>query len=437
MELPAAVHALVSSEARLKEYAKEYLEGTPLSVLEIRIKGTLGKSVADQFSEAFRGPITASGLPTELEGSLGQKHGLLGDESWAAPQIVTRSADLARPGYESSVAHEYLDTEEVLKAKVVLLASLVRKAKRPVIYAGAGLSTASGVGDYATRTGADSVLAKQQDESGQRKGFILPCSARPNLGHSVVSAMAQSGLLWRVVQQNHDGLLQKAGTPQRFMNEIHGSWFDPSNPVVKMSESLRGDLYEDTCVVDSEADLVLVLGSSLAGMNTDRIVHSCAKRSLYSGRFKDCLGTVIVSLQRTPQDAESSLRIFATIDAVMGLLVKELGLTVPDLDRYVHTLDKVGDVFSVPYDNNGRLVGGHGAAKRVLDMREGSQLIVTIGADQGQKATVLGKHPEGHYKISVRRSEDKGGVDSIRYLGLWWVDAAISGEVPRIPLVTA
>jgi len=73
----------------------------------------------------------------------------------------------------------------------------------------------------------------------------------------------------------------------------------------------------------------------------------------------------------------------------------------------------------------------------VLDLREGSELIVTTGADCGQKAVVLGRHPEGHYKVSVRRAEDKGGVDSIRYLGLWWVDAASSGEVPCIPLVTA
>ena len=28
------------------------------------------------------------------------------------------------------------------------------------------------------------------------------------------------------------------------MNEIHGSWFDPSNPVVKYSGSLQTELFE-------------------------------------------------------------------------------------------------------------------------------------------------------------------------------------------------
>ena len=44
------------------------------------------------------------------------------------------------------------------------------------------------------------------------------------------------------MQQNHDGLPQKAGYPQQHLNEIHGAWFDPTNPVVPMSGTLREDL---------------------------------------------------------------------------------------------------------------------------------------------------------------------------------------------------
>ena len=32
--------------------------------------------------------------------------------------------------------------------------------------------------------------------------------------------------------------------PQENINEIHGSWFDPSNPVVKYSGSLQTELFE-------------------------------------------------------------------------------------------------------------------------------------------------------------------------------------------------
>jgi len=258
--------------------------------------------------------------------------------------------------------------------------------------------------------------------------------------------MARAGFLWRAVQQNHDGLLQKAGVPQKLMNEIHGSWFDPSNPVVKMTESVRSDLFEDTCFVDHEADLVLVLGSSLAGMNTDRIVRSCATRAQQVKRSEDRLGTVIVSLQRTPHDAESSLRIFATIDVVMALLATELALEVADNGQnYVPEVGQdrqldaaaIEDVFSIPYDVNGKLVKGHDAPLRVLDLREGAELIVTNGANKGQRAIILGKHAEGHYKVGVQRAEDKAGVMSICHLGRWWVDTAVAGEVLQVPLVSA
>ena len=46
---------------------------------------------------------------------------------------------------------------------------------------------------------------------------FLPCGGREGLLHG-----------W--VQQNHDGLPQKAGFPQERINEIHGSWYDPGNP---------------------------------------------------------------------------------------------------------------------------------------------------------------------------------------------------------------
>jgi NAD-dependent SIR2 family protein deacetylase len=46
----------------------------------------------------------------------------------------------------------------VLLAKVKLLAAMLKRSKRPVVYAGAGLSTASGILDYATKTGTAGTL---------------------------------------------------------------------------------------------------------------------------------------------------------------------------------------------------------------------------------------------------------------------------------------
>lgn len=45
-------------------------------------------------------------------------------------------------------------------------------------------------------------------------------------------------------------LPQKSGFPQEKINEIHGAWFDPSNPVVQFSGQLRGDLFNQMIAVE-------------------------------------------------------------------------------------------------------------------------------------------------------------------------------------------
>jgi len=72
-----------------------------------------------------------------------------------------------------------------------------------------------------------------------------PLEADPTVAHCVMAELNKQNLLHGWVQQNHDGLPQKAGYRQEDINEIHGSWYDPSNPVVLYSGSLRNDLYAD------------------------------------------------------------------------------------------------------------------------------------------------------------------------------------------------
>ena len=56
----------------------------------------------------------------------------------------------ARQGYDDHTkAHEYCDEPDVLLAKVKLLASLIRQSAQFATYTGAGISTASGIDDYA------------------------------------------------------------------------------------------------------------------------------------------------------------------------------------------------------------------------------------------------------------------------------------------------
>ena len=102
------------------------------------------------------------------------------------------------------------------------------------------------------------------------------------------------------VQQNHDGLPQKAWFPQGRICEVHGSWYDPSNPVVKYHGSLKDYECEWMEQLTEGSDLVLVMGTSLGGLYADQVATRCAYRALGVGKAPggSCLGTVIINLQQ-------------------------------------------------------------------------------------------------------------------------------------------
>ena len=75
--------------------------------------------------------------------------------------------------------------------------------------------------------------------------------------------LSKNNFIGKIICLNHDGLLQKAGCPQEGVIEVFGSWFDPSNPVIKPGGTIRQDLWEKTKLAAENIDLVLVIGTSL------------------------------------------------------------------------------------------------------------------------------------------------------------------------------
>ena len=151
---------------------------------------------------------------------------------------------------------------------------------------------------------------------------VDPGEAKPTYAHHVISKLEERGFVKYYVQQNHDGLPQKAGFPQEKINEIHGAWFDPSNPVVQFSGSLRSDLFKWMLEIEEETDLCLCLGTSLSGMNADRCAWTPAKKYC---KKKLGNGTIMINLQKTEIDQFSSIRVWAKIDDAFDILVKKLG----------------------------------------------------------------------------------------------------------------
>ena len=119
----------------------------------------------------------------------------------------------------------------MLSAKVDLLIAMMLRARANVVYSGAGISTAAGIGDYASKA--------KRSRAGKVKTGMNRKHAEPTLTHRVLTALETKGCVHEWVNQNHDGLAQKSGYPLSKLNEIHGSWFDSRNRVLMMDGALR------------------------------------------------------------------------------------------------------------------------------------------------------------------------------------------------------
>jgi len=346
-------------------------------------------------------------------------HGTFGNPNWPPPKCIAVCNAEARPGYDSMMAHEFEDNFETLKAKVQLLAALILQSNHMSVYTGAGISTASGISDYATKSSRWS----------KRKGSGL--KSKPTLSHFVLTALHRKKLLKTWIQQNHDGLPQKAGMPQKSMNEIHGSWFDPSNPVVPMSGSLRSDLFEWLQNEEVVADLAIAVGTSLCGMSADCVIESTALRAMRG----EGLGSVIIGYQRTRLDSSASLRIFGNIDKVMLLLAVEMGLDLP-LPKQMKCSPKHS--YSVPYTEQGNLVKNGNTS--TLNLRVGAGLKLVGGPGDGFVGEVVAtpSKAQNYYSVAFpcnREGSNKFGKGRIAYaLGTWMIEAAQKGELARLPV---
>lgn len=100
-------------------------------------------------------------------------------------------------GYSSCAAHEYEEDEDVFDKKMDLLCALINGSRNMIAYTGAGISTSSGIKDYASVS----------FESGSRVSIDAvsndPYSATPSTAHKCLTAMYYTGHLKWWCQQNH------------------------------------------------------------------------------------------------------------------------------------------------------------------------------------------------------------------------------------------
>jgi NAD-dependent deacetylase len=119
---------------------------------------------------------------------------------------------------------------------IAALARLIDRARRAVVFTGAGISTESGIPDFRSPGGVwtnmapidfDSFLSSDaaRQETWRRRFAMEETfrSATPNRGHRAVDALVRRGKVSTVITQNIDGLHQASGIPDDQVIELHGN----------------------------------------------------------------------------------------------------------------------------------------------------------------------------------------------------------------------
>jgi len=371
------------------------------------------------------------------------KHGRIYTGPPQQPTMAWKSTQPPRDDHDAPAwltATEFKDTDAALEAKVKHLAELMRASKKTVIYSGAGIS-ASVIGQ-AARSGSIKVGFKPNTRA-----------ALPTPTHLALRALERAGFIQSWQQQNHDGLPQKAGYPQDKINEIHGSWYDPCNPVVKYSGSLHDRAFPWMLSDAATADLTLVLGTSMGGLTADCVATDPANRS----RSGMALGAVCINLQQTAQDGIMSLRVFEKTDVVMLRLLHELGIEIPT-DSNLCEVGLPGNRVLVPYDRDGRRLSPTAMARSdwmVLDLSarmavkinpdhniQGARqpMYMHIGATKPHRFKGQTRSPRVGYGVVQERDDETCSYvcnveGAVMRLGTWWLRAAAAGKVEALPIV--
>lgn len=231
------------------------------------------------------------------------------------------------------------------------LKTWVDEAKRLVFFGGAGVSTESGIPDFRSVDGLYNQKYKYPPEEIISATFfrerpeeffafykekMLPLGFEPNVTHKVLARWEQEGKLSAVVTQNIDGLHQKAGSKN--VLELHGSvlrnyctrcgrsysaaFVKNSSgiprcdcggivkpDVVLYEESLDSDVMYRAARAISEADVLIVAGTSLT------VYPAAGMIGYYRGNR-----LVLINRDRTPYDGEADLVIHDSLGEIFGRL---------------------------------------------------------------------------------------------------------------------
>lgn len=231
-----------------------------------------------------------------------------------------------------------------------ILQKWLNESRRGVFFGGAGVSTESGVPDFRSVDGLYNQSYDYPPETIISHSFFMNApeefyrfykekmlwlDAKPNAAHKKLAQLEAAGRLGAVVTQNIDGLHQAAGSKRVY--ELHGSvhrnycmkchkFFDAAYikeseglprcdacgglikpDVVLYEEPLDGDIMSGAVEVISQADLLIVGGTSLA------VYPAAGLINYYRGNR-----LVLINKTPTPYDRRADLILAGKIGELLG-----------------------------------------------------------------------------------------------------------------------
>ena len=232
------------------------------------------------------------------------------------------------------------------------LKSWVENSDNVVFFGGAGVSTESNVPDFRSADGLYNLKYDYPPETIISHSFymrnpkefyrfykdrMLYPDAKPNPAHLALAKLEEEGRLKAVITQNIDGLHQAAGSKK--VLELHGSvhrnyctscgkFYDMNAvlerdgvpycscggrikpDVVLYEESLDSDVIEESLRYISNADVLIIGGTSLTVYPAAGFIH------YYNGKK-----LVLINKSATPMDRQANLVINQPIGQVMSMFL--------------------------------------------------------------------------------------------------------------------
>ncbi|MBR1751554.1 MAG: NAD-dependent protein deacylase [Ruminococcus sp.] len=235
--------------------------------------------------------------------------------------------------------------------KILTLQKMIDESSRIVFFGGAGVSTESGIPDFRSVDGLynqkydyppEQIISHSFFEANPEEFYrfyrdkLLIEGAAPNAAHKKLAELEAAGKLTAIVTQNIDGLHQLAGSSTVY--ELHGSvlrnyctrcrkfydsdFIKQSVPlpicecgglvkpdVVLYEEGLDNEILENSIKAISQADMMIIAGTSLVVYPAAGLVRYFRGKHL-----------VIINRDVTPMDNNADLVINDKVGEVLGMI---------------------------------------------------------------------------------------------------------------------